>query len=472
MSVRTLQIPSPAGSRASTFDGDSAPLVSPTAAVEADCSPRTFEQATAGEHGSGAQAHRASGPPPVSRLRAEDGPSESEHSGDTSPSSRGHRPVYCPYAILGVARTAGKAELTAGRRRAARKHHPDNNPNDRMAHRRMCLVNQAYELLSDPHRRRMYDLARASSESPFVRDSVANHQARVDAVFRKYSTATGVNPVAPESPSASYAPVRDAASVVVSASSDEVIPEHTVLDEGMPPASGAAKRARDVTFGSPCVDACKAVASAPAIGAPAAKRARSTPVTKEFTCSIEELAIGCTKSLKLAKRSVSPLTGMVQTTDTVVQIPVAAGWRDGQRIAYCEAGNVVTPLTGADEAAEREAETRANIIFVLRQRAHPVFERDGNDLVMPCKISLQQALLGVSVGVRLLDAAGAHRTVTVKAEGVVQPGQQVIVANEGMPVAGSSERGNLRVIFTVAFPQKLSEEQRRAIAKLDGLQQH
>jgi molecular chaperone DnaJ len=61
------------------------------------------------------------------------------------------------YEVLGVARTATDAELKKAYRRLAMKYHPDRNPNDQEAEERFKEVKEAYEVLTDPQRRAMYD---------------------------------------------------------------------------------------------------------------------------------------------------------------------------------------------------------------------------------------------------------------------------------------------------------------------------
>lgn len=61
------------------------------------------------------------------------------------------------YEILGVKQTASQEEIKQAFRGRAKRHHPDRNPNDRHAHARFNLINEAYETLSDPGRRRTYD---------------------------------------------------------------------------------------------------------------------------------------------------------------------------------------------------------------------------------------------------------------------------------------------------------------------------
>jgi DnaJ-class molecular chaperone len=62
-----------------------------------------------------------------------------------------------PYAVLGVAKSATAAEVKSAYRRAAKKHHPDQNPGDKGAQARFAELNQAYEVLGDPAKRSEYD---------------------------------------------------------------------------------------------------------------------------------------------------------------------------------------------------------------------------------------------------------------------------------------------------------------------------
>jgi len=62
------------------------------------------------------------------------------------------------YKVLGVGRQAGQEEIKKAYRRLAVKHHPDRNPNDKTAEEKFKGINEAYAVLSDPEKRKQYDL--------------------------------------------------------------------------------------------------------------------------------------------------------------------------------------------------------------------------------------------------------------------------------------------------------------------------
>ena len=61
------------------------------------------------------------------------------------------------YATLGVAKTATDKEIKQAFRKLARKHHPDVNPGDKAAEAKFKEINEAYEVLGDPEKRKKYD---------------------------------------------------------------------------------------------------------------------------------------------------------------------------------------------------------------------------------------------------------------------------------------------------------------------------
>src|SRR6476646_5030173 len=69
------------------------------------------------------------------------------------------------YQTLGVGRQAGDEEIRKAYRKLARKHHPDLNPGDKAAEDRFKKVQEAYDVLSDPKKKQMYDQVGFYSEN-------------------------------------------------------------------------------------------------------------------------------------------------------------------------------------------------------------------------------------------------------------------------------------------------------------------
>src|ERR671927_1561302 len=61
------------------------------------------------------------------------------------------------YKILGVGRSASEKDIKSAYRKLARKYHPDVNPGDKSAEEKFKQIGEAYEVLSDPEKRKRYD---------------------------------------------------------------------------------------------------------------------------------------------------------------------------------------------------------------------------------------------------------------------------------------------------------------------------
>ena len=99
-----------------------------------------------------------------------------------------------------------------------------------------------------------------------------------------------------------------------------------------------------------------------------------------------------------------------------------------------------------------------DLVFVVRPRPHPRFERVGDNLRLNATIPLADALVGFATSITHLDG----RKVALAATGVTRPGATMVLAGEGMPRSGGGA-GDLLVTFTIDFPGKLSDKQKKAV---------
>ncbi len=85
------------------------------------------------------------------------------------------------YKVLGVERSASEADIKSAYRKLARKYHPDVNPNNKKAEAQFKDVNEAYQVLSDPEKRRKYDQLGADWE----------HGLDQEEILRRYAASQG-----------------------------------------------------------------------------------------------------------------------------------------------------------------------------------------------------------------------------------------------------------------------------------------
>ena len=131
---------------------------------------------------------------------------------------------------------------------------------------------------------------------------------------------------------------------------------------------------------------------------------------------------------------------------------IKPGWKAGTKLTFERVGDQQSPGGPAQD-----------IEFVIEEKPHSVFKRQGDDLKVSLNVSLVEALTGFSRQITTLDG----RSVTVSgAQGSspIQPGQVILVKAEGMPISKSpGKKGDLLVAINVKFPSTVTEAQRQVI---------
>ncbi|XP_073129406.1 uncharacterized protein [Henckelia pumila] len=143
---------------------------------------------------------------------------------------------------------------------------------------------------------------------------------------------------------------------------------------------------------------------------------------------------------------------LVQETE-ILTIDIKPGWKKGTKITFPDKGN------------EQPNQLPADLVFVIDEKPHEVFRRDGNDLVMNYSVTLAEAIGGLTVEAKTLD----NRALLIPVNEIISPGYEVLVSGEGMPIAKEpGNRGDLKIRFEVKFPTRLTTEQRAALKRALG----
>ena len=144
---------------------------------------------------------------------------------------------------------------------------------------------------------------------------------------------------------------------------------------------------------------------------------------------------------------------MVKTIKRKLGVDLEKGVPDGHRYKM------------ADEGDEYPEIDTGDLIIEIFLKKHKDFIRKGADLVYKCEISLLEALTGVSIAITHLD--GRRILIQSKPGEIIQPQTLKTVEELGMPFFNSPYRfGNLYIDFQIAFPDKLTDEQSQKIANI------
>ncbi|KIJ51438.1 hypothetical protein M422DRAFT_158495 [Sphaerobolus stellatus SS14] len=175
-------------------------------------------------------------------------------------------------------------------------------------------------------------------------------------------------------------------------------------------------------------------------------------ITKPLKVSLEDLYAGTTKRLKVGRRLLSGAT-----EEKILEIEVQPGWKAGTKVRFPHAGNEQPPTGEAQD-----------VVFVVEEKPHPRFTRDGNDLIAKIQIPLVDALTGTGTTQTLEMLDGRKMRLTPPA-GIVKPGTETRTSGEGMPIrkggVGKS-RGDLIVKWEVSFPDRLTPAQKEGLRKI------
>jgi DnaJ family protein B protein 4 len=121
-----------------------------------------------------------------------------------------------------------------------------------------------------------------------------------------------------------------------------------------------------------------------------------------------------------------------------------------------------------NERADGEA---ADVVFVVEEKGHARFKRNGEDLITTCKVPLLEALTGEGDTTQIIELLdGTQRAIRTPAS-IIKPGQEMRIPGLGMPVRKEGKvvsKGDLVVKWEVVFPDRLTESQKVGLRKVLG----
>lgn len=339
------------------------------------------------------------------------------------------------YDLLGVKPNCTGDELKKAYRKLALKYHPDKNPNEG---EKFKLISQAYEVLSTPEKRKIYDEGGEQAVKEGGVSGGGGHSP-VD-IFDMFFGGGGGGRGRRE---------RKGKDVIhqLSVTLDEMyngsvrklsLQKNVICSgcEGYGGKKGSVERCGN----------CRG----------SGMQVRIQQLGPGMVQQIQSICHECQgsgESISAKDRCKSCMGKKVVRERKVLEVHVDKGMVDGQKIVFGGEGDQEPGLEAGD------------IVIVLDEKEHAVFKRSSDNLIMRLELPLSEALCGFTKAIRTLDER--ELIITSLPGQVVKHGDVKCVLNEGMPhYRNPFEKGRLIIQFNVVFPTKLAPE---TIPQLESL---
>jgi molecular chaperone DnaJ len=346
------------------------------------------------------------------------------------------------YSILGVAQDASEETLKKAYRKLAMQYHPDKNPDNPEAEKKFKEVGEAYDVLRDAQKRAAYD--RYGHEA-FTQQANGGGQARgfgggglndlFEEVFRDF-----MGGGRDRQPSGRGADLR--------------------YNVGITLEEAYKGKKETIRFSSQAAcDACNATGIAPGgkkVGCGTCGGRGKIRVSQGFFV-LEHTCPTCNGEGYVIDKPCKKCDGAGTTTqERALEVSIPAGVDDGTRIRLSKEGD-----------AGKAGAQPGDLYVFISVKQHPLFERREADLYCQMPLSFTTAALGGEIDIPALHGG----KILVKIPEGCQPGQQLRLRGQGMPLLKSAQKGDLYVIAAVETPTNLNREQKEALEKFASLTQ-
>ncbi|HYM56634.1 MAG TPA: molecular chaperone DnaJ [Solirubrobacteraceae bacterium] len=347
------------------------------------------------------------------------------------------------YEVLGVDRGADEGQIKKAFRRLARELHPDVNAHDPEAEEKFKEAAEAYEVLADAERRRVYDTYGAEG---LRRQGVAPDFGGFDSFADIFSTFFGAGGF-----DAAFGGGRQGRAGAMQGADLAVAVSIDLADAARGTQAEVAYQANarcETCHGNGAAPGTPIVSCPRCHGSGQLQRVARTGFGQLVRTAVCDT---CQGEGRVPIQPCPTCDGAGQLRrERRVAVDVPPGISHGQRIR----------LTGRGHAGQRGGPS-GDLYVVVRVQEDQRFLRDGEDLVTVVDVPVALAALGTTVDVPTLDGP-----VPLQVPAGTQPGETLVLRGRGLPPLNRGRTGDLRVVINVAVPRRLTPDQRDLLEQL------
>jgi len=341
------------------------------------------------------------------------------------------------YKILGVQKDSNDDELKKAYRKMALKYHPDKNKSPG-AEEKFKEIAEAYEVLSDPNKREVFD---QFGEDGLKKGTGSTSSGAPDAGFSSYSFHGDPHETfrmffGDENPFANFFFQNSGAGGPFQSSGPGGSQRMYNFSTGGDPMD-----IDDDPFGT--FGGMSGMGRNTGMSGMSGnhKKHQDPAIMHDLPVALEDIYRGTTKKMKITRKVLNPDGRSSRSEEKVLTIDVKPGWKSGTKITFPKEGDQTPNNVPAD------------VVFIIKDKPHPYFTRNGSDLIYKVNIGLREALVGTDIKIRTLD----EKTLPLRIAEIIKPNTQRRIEGEGLPLSNQPHRkGDLIIEFDILFPDALS----------------
>jgi molecular chaperone DnaJ len=348
------------------------------------------------------------------------------------------------YEVLGVERSVGAEELKKAYRKLAVKYHPDKNPGDKTAEERFKELGEAYDVLGDPQKRAAYD---QYGHGAFDRRSAGAGRGGFHDPFEVFREVFGGGGIFEDlfGGGGHHDPTQPHRG-------DDLRYDMEIAFEE---AAHGCEKEISLTKADQC-EVCHGS------GEEAGSRTRTCTtcggrgqvINSRGIFSIAQTCPHCQGAGRVIEKPCKSCRGSGRKEKTSkIKLRIPAGVDTGSKLR--SSGNGEAGMRGGPPG---------DLYVVLHVKPHPIFQRDGDDLLCEVPVSFVQAALGSDIDVPSLDGKSA-----LKIPAGTQPGTMFRLKNKGVKNVQGYGHGDLHVRIAVEVPTHLSAVQKAKLQEFADL---
>lgn len=346
------------------------------------------------------------------------------------------------YKILGIERTATEVEIKSAFRRCAMKCHPDRNPGSKEAEEQFKKVNEAFSVLSDPQKKRMYDqyghegVSGAGGFGGFNAGGFGDINDIFGSVFGDIF-------------GGGFGGARAGGKPRAQRGEDLKVDVELTLEEAF--------AGKEVPVDYTRLDNCPECDGSGAAPGSARKTCRScggsgTVTYSQGFFSMRQVCPDCGGRGTVVEKPCSVCRGSgTRRSKEKLTVKIPSGVRTGVTLRVSNGGDIGTNGGGFGD-----------LYVEVHVKPHKIFKREGDDLVIEAKITYPQAVLGGSIKVPTIEG----KDVEVDIPKGTQFGSVLKMQGNGMPKLGKKGFGDLLVNVKIDVPKRPTSRQKELLEEL------